>query len=101
MNERLGAILDVRDFLMRAAIYQSTEFSRDEVRREARKLLHTLDGWLRGHAALVDPPQGEQPVNQGEKAVNQTFRPNYTQYFPQLNGHTPRKRGRPKKVLVS
>jgi hypothetical protein len=100
MTERLGAILDVRDFLMRAAIYQSTEFSRDEVRKEARKLLHTLDGWLKTHQALVDPPQGERLVNQGEKAVNQTFRPNFDHYFPPLNGNTPRKRGRPKKVMA-
>jgi hypothetical protein len=100
MNQQLGPLLDVRDFLMRAAIYQSTEFSRDDVRKEARKLLHTLDGWFKTHAALVDPPQGERPVNQAEQAVNGTFRPNFGQYFPPLNGHTPRKRGRPKKVMA-
>ena len=92
------ALLSVRDFLMRAALYQANEFGRVEVRKEARTLLKALDEYLHDEldpqhgARIADTPdletvpqperplppaaQGERPVNQGERA------PNFQQYFP-------------------
>lgn len=87
------ALLDVRDFLMRAALYQATEFGRVEVRKEARQLLKALDSYLHEDLDEQDEPiapekvpdtpdviqhipQGERPVNQGE------IKPNFARYFP-------------------
>ena len=99
-------LLGVRDFLMRAALYQANEFSRDDVRAEARVMLKELDRYIsdqvRGDTAVAtngasaghkepDPSQGEREVNQG--VIMRA--PNMNRYFPQIGQK--RGPGRPKK----
>lgn len=45
-SEQEFIVLTLRDFLMRLALYQSGEFSRNDVRSEARLMLRAVDKYL-------------------------------------------------------
>lgn len=104
-----NAILSIRDFLMRTALFQSNEFARDDLRREARRLLKTLDQYLMEEQAelgaiaaekVPDTPdvrQAAPDARNGERRVNQhEQRPNFNAYFP--SNEVRRGPGRPRKV---
>ena len=85
-------LVHVRDFLMRVAFYQSTEFTRDDLRKEARLLVQKLDAALKAPPALEKNGNiaGNGHVAQGERSVN------FPAYFP---GNPPKRGpGRPRKT---
>lgn len=87
-----GTATGVRDFLMRVALYQATEFGRDDIRREARFLLRQIDtdsGDLLPAPVPAEKVPDTPDIRQGEREVNPGFRqpggprqPDFPAYFP-------------------
>ena len=108
-KETRETLLGVRDFLMRAALFQANEFSRDDVRAEARVMLKALDRYISDQEREAIKTNGASSghkipdIQQGERAVNQgpdvTRAPNFNQYFPEVGQR--RGPGRPKKEPVA
>jgi len=87
----------VRDFLMRVAFYQSTEFTRDDLRKEARLLVQKLDAALKAPALEKNGNlAGNGHVPQGERPVAELRQPNFPAYFPSASPK--RGPGRPRKT---
>lgn len=64
-------LIELREFLMRLGMYNSRQFSRDEVRKEAANMLYSLDDFLREEVMPKIPSRGAQAQPKARKMAKE------------------------------